>query len=110
MKLKIIDIRNNDEDHILILIHSPANSHGYFMNIMMYGIGNLSIKDVRPMVSSNELEKRAYESREESYSEVTNARGRTKQIITMIRKVDLDRNQSPRETTSISITTKKNII
>ena len=90
MKLKIIDIIINDEDQILILIHSLMNSHEYFMDIMVYGIDNISIKDVRLMVSSKGLEKRAYESRGESYSEVFNARERTKQIITMIRKVDLD--------------------
>ena len=59
MKLKIIDIIINDEDQILILIHSLMNSHEYFVDIMMYGIDNLSIKDFRPMVSSKELEKRA---------------------------------------------------
>ena len=66
MKLKIIDFWINDEDQILILIHSPMNSHDHFMDIMMYGIDNLSIEDVRAMVSSKELEKRAYESRKES--------------------------------------------
>ena len=90
MKLKIIDIIINDEDQILILIHSLMNSHEYFMDIMVYGIDNISIKDVGLMVSSKGLEKRAYENRGESYSEVFNARERTKQIITMIRKVDLD--------------------
>ena len=106
MDTKNIYVRIHDEGKTILLIYSLPYSYKDFIDVTMYNNDTLSIHDIKVALNTKEVKKKVSESGEGNSSEDLVIEGVQERKI-MRGKVNLDLNQSSRETTNVFIATKK---
>ena len=106
MDTKNIYVRIHDEGKTILLIYSLPYSYKDFIDVTMYNNDTLSIHDIKVALNTKEVKKKVSESGEGNSSEDLVIEGVQERKI-MRGKVNLDLNQSSRETTNVLIGTKK---
>lgn len=106
MDTKNIYVRIHDEGKTILLIYSLPYSYKDFIDVTMYNNDTLSIHDIKVALNRKEVKKKVSKSGEGNSSEDLVIEGVQERKI-MRGKVNLDLNQSSRETTNVLIGTKK---
>ena len=106
MDTKNIYVRIHDEGKTILLIYSLPYSYKDFIDVTMYNNDTLSIHDIKVALNTKEVKKKVSKSGEGNSSEDLVIEGVQERKI-MRGKVNLDLNQSSRETTNVLIGTKK---
>lgn len=106
MDTKNIYVRIHDEGKTILLIYSLPYSYKDFIDVTMYNNHTLSIHDIKVALNTKEVKKKVSKSGEGNSSEDLVIEGVQERKI-MRGKVNLDLNQSSRETTNVLIATKK---
>ena len=106
MDTKNIYVRIHDEGKTILLIYSLPYSYKDFIDVTMYNNDTLSIHDIKVALNRKEVKKKVSKSGEGNSSEDLVIEGVQERKI-MRGKVNLDLNQSSRETTNVLIATKK---
>ena len=106
MDTKNIYVRIHDEGKTILLIYSLPYSYKDFIDVTMYNNDTLSIHNIKVALNTKEVKKKVSKSGEGNSSEDLVIEGVQERKI-MRGKVNLDLNQSSRETTNVFIATKK---